>query len=78
MSDLKTSLLINRQVPEYVREEYPLFISFIEAYYEFLENKQGSEKNDLTKKAKDLRYVSDVDASIDEFEDSFYNNFEHS
>ena len=75
MSDLKTSLLINRQVPEYVREEYPLFISFIEAYYEFLENKQGSEKNDLTKKAKDLRYVSDVDASIDEFEDSFYNNF---
>jgi len=75
MSDLKTSLLINRQVPEYVREDYPLFISFLEAYYEFLENKQGSQKNDLTKKAKDLRYLPDVDASIDEFEDSFFNNF---
>ena len=35
--DLKTSLLINRQVPEFIREDHPLFISFLEAYYEFLE-----------------------------------------
>ena len=28
MSDLRTSLLVNRQVPEFIREEYPLFISF--------------------------------------------------
>ena len=75
MSDLKTSLLINRQVPEYVRDDYPLFVSFLEAYYEFLENKQGTEKNDLTTKAKNLRYVSDVDTSIDDFEDSFFNTF---
>ena len=40
MSELKTSLLINRQVPEFVRDEYPTFINFLEAYYEFLENKQ--------------------------------------
>lgn len=75
MADLKTSLLINRQVPEYIREEYPLFISFLEAYYEFLENKQGSEKNDLTTKSKELRNLSDVDASIEDFEESFFNNF---
>lgn len=75
MSDFKTSLLINRQVPEYVREEYPLFISFIEAYYEFLETKQASANNDLITRAKDLRYISDVDSSIDDFEESFYNNF---
>ena len=75
MSDLKTSLLINRQVPEFVREEYPLFISFLEAYYEFLENKQGTQKNDLTTKAKELRDVSDVDASIDEFEENFFNTY---
>lgn len=75
MSDLKTSLLVNRQVPEFVREEYPLFISFLQAYYEFLETKQGSENNDLTNQAKKLRDVSDVDASIDEFESNFFNTF---
>jgi hypothetical protein len=75
MTDLKTSLLINRQVPEYVREEYPLFLSFLEAYYEFLETKQGAENNDLTTQAKKLKNISDVDLSIDEFENQFFNTF---
>lgn len=75
MSDNKTSLLVNRQVPEFVREEYPLFIAFLEAYYEFLENKQGSQKNDLTKIAKDIRDLPDVDSSIDDFESNFFNTY---
>jgi hypothetical protein len=75
MSDLKTSLLVNRQVPEFIREENPVFISFLEAYYEFLENKQGDELNDLTSVAKDLRNISDIDESIDEFETQFFNTF---
>jgi hypothetical protein len=73
--DLKTSLLVESQVPEFVREQHPLFINFLEAYYEFLEQKQGTQNNDLTTKAKSLRYISDVDESIDEFEESFINNF---
>jgi hypothetical protein len=73
--DQKTSILINRQVPEYVREEYPLFLSFIEAYYEFLENKQGTKNNDLTTKLKALQHITDVDSSIDEFEIQFLNTF---
>jgi hypothetical protein len=75
MSDNLTSLLINRQVPEFVREEYPLFVTFMEAYYEFLEQKQGTQLNDLTTKSKDLRYISDVDQSIDDFEESFFNSY---
>jgi len=75
MADQKTSLLINRQVPEFVREEHPNFIAFLEAYYEFLENKQGTKKNDLTTEAKKLRNISDVDLSIGEFETSFFNTF---
>jgi len=75
MADQKTSLLINRQVPEFVREEHPNFIAFLEAYYEFLENKQGSQKNNLTTEAKKLRNVSDVDLSIGQFEDNFFNTF---
>jgi hypothetical protein len=73
--DQKTSILINRQVPEYVREEYPLFLTFLEAYYEFLESKQGSQKNDLTSQLKSLRDISNVDESIDEFETQFLNSF---
>jgi hypothetical protein len=75
MSDLKNSLLVNKQVPEFIREEYPLFITFLEAYYEYLETKQGTEKNDLLAKAKDIRYISDVDQSIVDFEDSFFNTY---
>jgi len=75
MSNLKTSLLVNYQVPEFVQEEHPNFIAFLEAYYEYLETKQGSQINDLTSKSKDLRYLSDVDSSIAEFENSFFNSY---
>jgi hypothetical protein len=75
MTDLKTSLLVNRQLPEFVRDEYPLFQSFLEAYYEFLETEQNNQKNDVIAKSKDLRFVSDVDASINEFENNFFNTY---
>ena len=75
MTDNLTSLLVNRQVPEFVREEYPFFITFLEAYYEYLEQKQGTQINDLTKRAKDLRHISDVDDSIDDFETNFFNTY---
>ena len=77
--DQKTSLLVQGQVPEFVREDYPKFISFIKAYYEFLENEQivdgVSEKNNLTEILKRLRYIGDIDSSLDLFEDQFYNTF---
>jgi hypothetical protein len=75
MSFANTSILINSQVPEFVREEYPLFIAFLEAYYEFLETKQANEENDLIQQAKNLRYLSDVDFALDQFENSFFNSF---
>ena len=75
MADFKTSLLVSQQVPEYIRDEYPLFVTFLEAYYEFLENEQGSQKNDLIKKSKDIRNLADVDKSIDEFQDAFFNMY---
>ena len=75
MSNLKTSLLVAQQVPEYVSDEYPLFVSFLEAYYEFMETAQGTQKNDVLSLGKKMRYVSDVDVSIGAFEKSFFNNF---
>ena len=75
MSDYKTSLLVNRQVPEFVREEHPVFISFLEAYYEYLESKQGTQKNDLITKSKEMRDLADVDLSIEEFESAFFDMY---
>lgn len=74
-TDLRTSLLVNRQVPEFIRDEYPTFITFLEAYYEFLEQKQGTQANDLITQAKNLRYISDVDDSISQFQKNFINTY---
>ena len=75
MSDLRSSNLIRSQLPEFIRDEYPKFISFLEAYYEFLDEKQGTENNDLNNKAKSLRNLADVNQSLDDFENNFYEKF---
>lgn len=75
MANQKTSILINRQLPEFIREEYPLFQTFLEAYFEFLENRQGTQKNDLINRAKELRNISDVDLSLVDFEEQFLNTY---
>ena len=59
--DLKTSILVNRQVPEFVRDEYPTFVAFLEAYYQFLEGtaNTGKTANNLVTTAKSLRDIRD-------------------
>lgn len=73
--DNKISLLVNNQLPEFIREDYQTFVSFIEAYYEFLENKQANQDNDLYRRAKELVDIKDVDLSLDDFEEQFFNTF---
>lgn len=68
MSSEKTSFLIKKQVPEFIRDEYPLFISFLEAYYEYLD----STSLDI---GRTIRNISDVDVTLDLFEDQFFNEF---
>jgi hypothetical protein len=76
-TDLKTSLLVNRQVPEFVRDEYPTFVAFLEAYYQFLEGNATSTTtaNNLITTAKSLRNIRDVDSSLEEFQTNFYNTY---
>jgi hypothetical protein len=71
----KISLLVPEQVPDFVRADYPKFVSFIQAYYRFLEEQQGTNDNDLVTKSKALRHLSDVDSSLDLFEEQFFNTF---
>jgi hypothetical protein len=53
---LATSTLVPSQVPEFVRSDYPTFIAFIEAYYEYLDS-QGV----------DLLSTLDLDKTLDNF-----------
>jgi hypothetical protein len=68
MSDNRVSLLVKNQLPDFIIEDHPRFLSFMEAYYEFLDNSSYG-------KAKDIRDISDVDIHIDEFEQQFLNSF---
>lgn len=73
--DNKQSLLVENQFPDFVKEDYPTFIRFMEAYYEFLENKLGTQKNDLNRQARKLYTISDIDQNLDEFEEYFFKTF---
>jgi hypothetical protein len=53
---INSSSLIPSQVPEFVRSDYPTFVAFVEAYYEYLDQ-QGV----------DLKTVRDLDQTIDSF-----------
>lgn len=64
---LGTAAVINSQVPSFVLEENPVFLSFLSAYYEYLETKGVSVdyiRNALT--------FLDVDNSIDDFVNYFF------
>lgn len=79
MKDIKTSLFVRKQLPDSIRSDYPKFVSFLEAYYEFLENEKFtngvSQKNDLTSKLKELKTLPDVDQSLDLFEEQFFSTY---
>ena len=40
-ANFKRSLFIERLIPQYIREEYPLFVSFLKEYYSYLDAKSG-------------------------------------
>lgn len=75
MTDLKNSILVSKQLPGFVLEDYPKFVAFVEAYYEFLETQYGTNANDLISEAKRALSYTDVDESLDKFEEYFFNNY---
>lgn len=69
---LKTSLLIQQQLPSFVREDenYKSFVAFIEAYYEWLEQ----DSNVLNEVKKIQEYI-DIDSTVERFVEYFYSTF---
>ena len=60
MSRTNLSTVVSRQLPEHIREDYPTFVAFVEAYYEYLQA-QGV----------DFSTFRDIDKTLDSFVDQF-------
>ena len=58
------NILVDDQFPEYVRDEYPVFVTFLKKYYAFMDQqaKQGDEI---------LNYTNDIDAASSNFLDKW-------
>lgn len=61
---------IKNQFPEIVREDYPLFVSFMEAYYEWLENNENR-----IRVSSQLENLYDVDETLDIFMEDFQKTY---
>lgn len=68
--DQKISLLIEDQLPDFVQADYPTFVSFIKAYYEWMEQTSG-----VTYSSRKLLDYADVDTTTDEFLQYFKKKF---
>jgi hypothetical protein len=67
-----TSLLVPSQLPEFVRDDpsYANFVLFLKSYYEWME-----QNGQVMDKSKNLVNYMDIDNTLDEFIDYFYNEF---
>lgn len=66
----KISPLIEAQFPAFIREEGPRFVSFLKAYYEYLE--QTGKAGDAT---RSLVEYQDIDRTLDSFVEYFRREF---
>lgn len=61
------SSFVGRQLPEFIRADYPAFVEFLEAYYEYLE--QTEQRN--------LATTRDIDESLDSFIEYFKGELDY-
>jgi hypothetical protein len=60
MENVRTSNLVSSQLPDFVRSDYPKFVTFLEKYYEWLET-----TNSVSFEIDALRNANDIDSSDD-------------
>jgi len=66
----KISAIVSSQLPEFVRNENPIFVSFIEAYYKFVEQDKNSQEI-----IQNLLLYNDIDSTTEDFIKYFLSNY---
>lgn len=66
----KISALVSSQLPEFIQSDFPTFVSFIEAYYRFLEQDQGA-----LELVQNARSYNDIDSTVDSFVEYFVQTY---
>lgn len=66
-----TSSLVSDQLPEFVRNNYPTFVAFLEAYYDYLE-----QEGKLTYTAKNIPNYLDIDYVVENNLTDFITTFQ--
>jgi len=66
MSRTNLSTVVSRQLPEHIREDYPTFVAFVEAYYEYM------QQNGV-----DLKSIRDIDSTLEQFVGQFKKELAH-
>ena len=62
MSDLLISPLVAQQLPDFVRGEYSTFVTFIEKYYEWMQ-----QSGNMVDASGSIRYAQDIDLATDAY-----------
>lgn len=68
--DFKIRSFVKNQLPGFVRQDHPIFVSFLEAYYNWLE----SNPNQIRTPSQ-LGSVNDIDEALDIFLDDFRKTY---
>lgn len=68
------SHLIANQLPDFVRNEYPVFVSFLEKYYEFLDQ-EGQVNNFLLNYERNFDINRTLDSFLPKFKNQYAQNF---
>jgi len=70
ISNNRTSVLVENQLPFFVRGDHQTFVKFLEYYYQYLEQDQK-----VINSIRNLSTYQDVDLTIDQFSDKMYSLF---
>lgn len=72
MNNIKLKTLIAKQVPEFVREDHPAFVQFLEAYYDFLDQNYTTDIASLRDLDKTLEaFITSIKTELDIFGEDF-------
>ena len=67
-----TSFLIEEQFPEYIRDEYPTFVTFLKKYYEFMDQ-DAKQSDEIVNYSNDIDYAQE--AFLDKWRGALVNDF---